>query len=659
MKKLRNKCFMVILLVAASVICWLSYSSYKESDRYVISVCLDSAANNKEEIEKALNHFEEGSEKHAAMVFVIKNMLYHSSYTDNINSKCRDVLRNNMPDNPRNLWIMISSSKQERPVLKKDLQTLTAAYLIKNVEEAYAAWKQASWSGEVSMEHFCKYILPYKVADEPVVDWRSVLRSKYSHLVRGITSQGEAYKVVYEYLEQKFKGGSINYPYSQDVLMLDMLQMGSCDLRTLYMVHVMRALGICAVYEYTPAWANYGDSSHSWVALVEKTDRINTYFADTINYIDGSYEKTIFRPEELNYPYSIDSLKRIAKVYRRTFAINKMACECEEKDVPELFKDKYSEDVTPQYRNITTKNRLAVKSDRGDRLYLCTYQQKKGWIPVGIANRINSTTVDVGPLIHDNIVVVAKYIDGTVVPISNPFIVSHDKEPECIQPDGLTLETVRLLRKYIFSNRWANRWGELVGTRIETSKTHKFTNVGTCLYEVREIPTEEVTIMFDEDIAYDYLRIMPADKMYPVFAEIDMVDRKGNIIDDSKYRIYAVGKGLTGDSLVVKSLCDEDLMTTFYKRFPFWLGLDVEKCKNDIGGIRFTMWNDMNQILSDNEYELFYFDKEWHSLGKKKAMRNFLEFDNVPSGALLLLRNYTLGKEERIFVYKNGKQVWW
>lgn len=33
--------------------------------------------------------------------------------------------------------------------------------------------------------------------------------------------------------------------------------------------------------------------------------------------------------------------------------------------------------------------------------------------------------------------------------------------------------------------------------------------------------------------------------------------------------------------------------------------------------------------------------------------------DNVPTNALLLLRNHTKGKEERIFTYENGEQVWW
>jgi len=47
-------------------------------------------------------------------------------------------------------------------------------------------------------------------------------------------------------------------------------------------------------------------------------------------------------------------------------------------------------------------------------------------------------------------------------------------------------------------------------------------------------------------------------------------------------------------------------------------------------------------------------------LGRKTGDHHFyLQYDNVPENSLLLLRNHTKGREERIFTYENGKQVWW
>lgn len=49
------------------------------------------------------------------------------------------------------------------------------------------------------------------------------------------------------------------------------------------------------------------------------------------------------------------------------------------------------------------------------------------------------------------------------------------------------------------------------------------------------------------------------------------------------------------------------------------------------------------------------------SLGKQMGSNETyrLTYNNVPTNALLLLRNLTKGTEERIFTYEKGEQVWW
>lgn len=59
-------------------------------------------------------------------------------------------------------------------------------------------------------------------------------------------------------------------------------------------------------------------------------------------------------------------------------------------------------------------------------------------------------------------------------------------------------------------------------------------------------------------------------------------------------------------------------------------------------------------------YELFYWDGDWVSLGKKKApQQGPLIFDDVPAGALYWLVKEGSKKYERIFVYQNHRQVWY
>jgi len=45
--------------------------------------------------------------------------------------------------------------------------------------------------------------------------------------------------------------------------------------------------------------------------------------------------------------------------------------------------------------------------------------------------------------------------------------------------------------------------------------------------------------------------------------------------------------------------------------------------------------------------------------GRVGDRTHVLHYDNVPGNALLLLRNHTKGKEERIFTYENDEQIWW
>lgn len=69
--------------------------------------------------------------------------------------------------------------------------------------------------------------------------------------------------------------------------------------------------------------------------------------------------------------------------------------------------------------------------------------------------------------------------------------------------------------------------------------------------------------------------------------------------------------------------------------------------------------HDSNEVFPNDNYELFYWNGKWCGLGQKTATTYSLEYDNVPMGALLWLHNYSQGREERIFTYEKGKQIWW
>ena len=59
------------------------------------------------------------------------------------------------------------------------------------------------------------------------------------------------------------------------------------------------------------------------------------------------------------------------------------------------------------------------------------------------------------------------------------------------------------------------------------------------------------------------------------------------------------------------------------------------------------------------EYELFYYKSGWESLGTTVAGNQPITFENVPNNTLLWLVAKDSNRDERIFTYENGQQIWW
>jgi len=64
-------------------------------------------------------------------------------------------------------------------------------------------------------------------------------------------------------------------------------------------------------------------------------------------------------------------------------------------------------------------------------------------------------------------------------------------------------------------------------------------------------------------------------------------------------------------------------------------------------------------LKGECEYELFYWGNEWISVGKQTATQEPLIFVDIPADRLYWLVETGARKEERIFTYENGKQLWW
>lgn len=67
----------------------------------------------------------------------------------------------------------------------------------------------------------------------------------------------------------------------------------------------------------------------------------------------------------------------------------------------------------------------------------------------------------------------------------------------------------------------------------------------------------------------------------------------------------------------------------------------------------------ISTLKSGTEYELFYWENEWNSVGKATATDKPLLFDKLPANGLYRLTATDSDDEERIFTMDGVTQVWW
>ena len=505
-----------------------------------------------------------------------------------------------------------------------DHQTLSSGFLIENIDDAFETWRNSPWKKDISFRHFCNYILPYRVGTElPAPHWRDSLRAEYAQFVDGVTDLNEAYARLSLAVEGKMSyNGTTHYPYSLDVLSIRTIRFAVCEQRGIVRSDVLRSFGIPAVVDYVPRWANYSTSGHSWIAMPRPGGKtLTVYEKDSVarsGYrVSTSYFKPLAMPEAEGFPYHLDSLKIPFKIYRREFASRK------------------SRDVSGSYG---LDGKVTVKSRRRPVLY--TFRTGSDWEFAASGRRSGLSRWDF------------RHLGTDVLYLSSsdpaPFILKKGPATETVRPSG-TVQSVRLLRKYPLTTHWTNRWSELRGGIFEAADNPLFKNA-VRLDSIAEIPSYHNEVKIPEALKFRYVRFV-----YPEGAKLPL----------ENFTVYGNGAGicgkLIGNDFTYAGVDYAQNHNMEYKSPPkgvFWTGFDFGKAV-EFDSLGYDLKNDDNFIVPGEEYELFFWDGAWTSLGRKTASERSLDYGNVPSGALLLLRNLSKGKEERPFLYEDGVQVFY
>ena len=632
---------------------------------------LKLSGSNRDELEKVLEHYPRGSQKRQAAEFLVENMLYQGHFAGRALDNYRALMAKkelkldpNYPEVLDTLWSSVNTT-EETPSIERDMLNIRADYLIADIESAFNAWESAPWKDSITFEIFLNYILPYKVQQEPLYPFRKYLREKYLPLVEGVSSPRKAYEIIHQNLTRAFSVArtTIKYNYYDPIIMSKTMS-GTCNERTVYIVNVMRSLGIPVAFDFTPRFANYSsNAAHSWAAYISKeNESYGMADGDSVSHRNPlpltTKWKYRYRLDENQTLFKIDSMKKVFKVWRNTFKIHPLKdIDYDDNLMSGLVQPNVS-DVSELY-DITGDIEVKASKRKKENVYICTFETGKGWLPFDVVaqkgRKVRFENVNVG------ICYLMAYKNGDdFIPVANPVTIHQEGVQHILNP-GAGTETVLLRRKYILVCSFLQEWAYGLGSTFEASNNLKFIGADT-LFKQTTVPIGPQNYRMQPNKPYRYVRF-------------NAKHRRVRVAELAFYGTTPDGKEveLTG-TMISDSIDQENALKAFDKDYatdtqkdrlhinpaPFWIGLDLGADNHtQISRIHFSTYSDANFVEPHHEYELFYYDMGWHSLGKKEAEREYLIYDNVPKNALLWLRDLTKGTEERIFTYEHDKQVWW
>ena len=623
-----------------------------------LEYALISAGRNRPQLEQVLEHYKDDPEKLAAAKFLIENMPAHYSYQgEDINryyEMAYKIITSNLtPKEQRDSLLSISEKQflglEYRTI--PDVKVITSDFLIHNIDAAFEKWKSCEWASHLTFDDFCEWLLPYKAVELQNLDsWRDTLSNYFGDAITNMVVDDDQYGTTYYTLDavrnniiSKVKPLGMYNNSGYPLLSADLLHkqtFGRCEDYVNLAVLTYRSVGLPAIIDETPYWGRYR-AGHTWYTMLSD------------------------RGEELHAEWDVGSVpgwsffqdKRIPKVYRRKYAINRERVVYKNESAYKYPFDLCQHDITDKYFR-TTDVEIELFKD-------ITPVEKYAYIATFNGKNIDWAIVDYGSIkkgvakfnkMGRNVLYLALVYDGNqLVPASKPFVITKTGEIRYIDLDWHTKETVTLKRKYYESNNVAKMRNRILGGKIQCSDNPQFKNA-TTVYEITSTDIPDI-ITLETTKKNRYWRYLSSDGTYGSIAELsfftnDTTDIKGNYIYCSNATSAEASKAFDGDRLT-------NFETTVEN--DNWVGMDFGK-PTEISYIRIVPRSDENDILPGDEYELKYWDGVggWISAGTTIATDNRLQYNDIPKGALMWLSNHTRGWDERPFVIlENGKIEWW
>lgn len=153
---------------------------------------LDMSGENRSELESVLNHFKSDPDglKYRAAKYLIANAPYHYTYADKLTEEYDTAYLDMAGEALQNRVAYYNERRSKLSCYSHEIQTditcLKASYLINAIDDACDAWRHSSWSADYDESIFFDYVLPYRILNEGLSDWRSTVANVYPSLFEDV-----------------------------------------------------------------------------------------------------------------------------------------------------------------------------------------------------------------------------------------------------------------------------------------------------------------------------------------------------------------------------------------------------------------------------------------------------------------------------------------
>lgn len=647
-----------------NILCVCLLSACHNIDREVDKVLDNTPKEQQKELLTFIEHFSNVERRLNAAKFIVANLLnkystseengiFYQSRIDSIDSSTQTI--NNPKGYIYNNDVPVCPKQYTQE--NRDINRIQADSLIGQLDAAFNIWEQSPWSSQYPEYYFTKYIAPYRIANEPLeYYWRTDAYTRFKHLLQEYNDSSIVDICLHIYQNITYQTNNLFWgeplqSYTTNIH----YKRGTCSDYAVYTAMIMRALGIPVSVDFIPFWGD-NNNGHSFNALLLP---------------DGSC-KGFNNKDDLTTQLNLSG--KVPKVYRKEYEIQRNTVLYKYKDteyLPPLFAEHDIADVTELYD--IPKTNIVIQPDlftpTSHLVFLSVYAPQN-WQPVAWTEFVNGKAkfqnIGIGYTSNDSpgikgenygegcLFMPISYVNEKAHSLTYPLILKENESVHYLNPKTKETESVILYRKYPRKSRIINFARKMKDGYFELSNDPNFVS-SDIVYFIDSLPQSHTqTVSLPQDKKYRFMRFYKRKGGISI-GEIGCLDSNNQIIQGKPI----TDKLLLGDS-DLKNINDGSVLSYFdiSGLDDLWVGLDYGK-PTLLSKLFFCPRTDDNDVSPGDEYELFYWNNQWTSLGKQSAQKHQLIYNNVPRNALLLLRDLTKGREERPFTYEKGKQIWW